>query len=179
MRRVERVIDAIAYITGYFSGWVVIGIMSLTMAEVITRYVLRHPLMLADEFGGYAYAAVSLVALAYTMRQGRHIRVQFVVSRLPATVSNWLRVITLTLALVYACVATQASYTFIVQAFQRNIRSASWLMTPWAWPQMIFPIGFSLLCLILLVEIAQAIRNIRSGVSTEAIAAKKAEEGSI
>jgi len=175
MLKITRVIDGISYYTGYFAGWVVVGIMSLTMIEVISRYVLRKPLMLAAEFGGYSFAAIALVALAYTMKEGRHIRIQFVVSRLPVNVSNWLRVITLTAAFVYAAIASKVSYGFIIDAFERHIRSASHLMTPLAWPQMVLPIGFSLLCLVLMVEIVQAIRNIRAGVSTEAIAKEKAE----
>lgn len=179
MRKIGRVIDVASYITGYFAGWVVVGIMSLTMIEVITRYVLRSPLMLADEFGGYALVTISIIGLAYTLKEGGHIRIRFVVSRLPVKVSNWLRVLTLTIALVYAVVASKVSYGFIVDAFQRHIRSSSWLTTPLAWPQMVIPIGFSLLCLVLMIEIAKAIIDIRSGVSTEAIAEEKAEEGAV
>lgn len=177
MRKIGHVIDIASYVTGYFAGWVVLGIMSLTIIEVITRYVLRHPLMLGDEFGGYALVTISVVGLAYTLREGGHIRIRFLVSRLPVKLSNWLRVITLTIALVYVLVATKVSYGFIVDAFQRHIRSPSWLATPLAWPQMVIPIGFTLLCLILIVEIAKAIINIRSGVSIEALAEEKTEEG--
>ena len=175
MRKLTSIIDGISYYTGYFAGWLVIGIMCLTMIEVISRYVLRHPLMLADEFGGYSFAAIAAVGLAYTMKEGRHIRIQFVVNRLPVKVSNWLRVITLTVAFVYAAIASKVSYSFIIDAFDRHIRSASHLMTPLAWPQMVLPLGFTLLCLVLFAEIVQAIRNIRSGMSTEAIAKEKAE----
>jgi len=179
MRKFERVIDGISYYSGYFAGWLVLGIMGLTMVEVISRYVLRHPIMLADEFGGYSFAAISLIGLAYTMKEGRHIRIQFVVSRLPVKVSNWLRLITLGAALVYAIVASKVSYGFIGDAFDRHIRAASHLMTPLAWPQLVLPIGFTLLSIILAAEVIQVIRNIRSGVSTEAIAKEKAEEGGV
>ena len=179
MRKIARVIDGISYYTGYFSGWLVVGVMSLTMIEVITRYVVRKPLMLADEFGGYSYAAISLIGLAYALKEGRHIRIQFVVSRLPVKLSNWLRVITLTMALAYAIIASKVSYGFIFDAYRRHIGSASWLMTPLWIPQMMLPIGFSLLSLVLVAEIAQAVRNTLSGVSTEAISKKKAEEGAV
>jgi len=179
MRKFVRVIDGISYYSGYFAGWLVLGIMGLTMVEVISRYVLRHPIMLADEFGGYSFAAISLIGLAYTMKEGRHIRIQFVVSRLPVKVSNWLRLITLGAALVYAIVASKVSYGFIGDAFDRHIRAASHLMTPLAWPQLVLPIGFTLLSIILVAEVFQTIRNIRSGVSTEAIAKEKAEEGGV
>ena len=179
MPKLEVIIDRIAYYTGYLAGWIVIGVMGLTMVEVVSRYLLHHPIMLADEFGGYSYAAISLIGLAYTMKEGRHIRIQFVVSRLPVKVSNWLRLLTLTTALVYAVVASKVSYGFIADAFDRHIRSASHLMTPLAWPQLVLPVGFTLLSIILIGEVVKAIKNIRTGVSTEALATEKAEEGGL
>lgn len=176
MRRLERIIDGISYYSGFFTGWLVLGIMGLTMVEVVSRYVLRHPIMLADEFGGYSFAAIALLGLAYTMKEGRHIRIQFVVNRLPVKFSNWLRVITLSAALVYTLIASYVSYSFIADAFQRHIRAASHLMTPLGWPQLVLPIGFTLLSIVLLAEVAKAIRNLRSGVSTEALAKAKDEE---
>jgi len=182
MGKIGRVIELASYVSGYTAGWVVLGIMSLTMVEVISRYILHHPLILCDEFGAYSLVAISFLGLAYCWRERGHIRITFVVSRIPARVSNWLRVVTLTVALVYVSVASKVSYDFIVDAFRRNIKSNSWLMTPLKWPEMVIPIGFTLLALILIIQIFIAIRNIRTGVSTEAIAeekAEKAEEGAI
>jgi len=182
MRKIGRIFESASYTSGYIAGWVVLGIMGLTMVEVVTRYVLHHPLILCDEFGAYSMVAISFLGLAYCWKERGHIRITFLVSRMPARVSNWLRVVTLTVALVYVSVASKVSYDFIADAFQRNIRSNSWIMTPLKWPEMVIPIGFTLLALILIIQIVIAIRNIRMGVSTEAIAeeeVEKAEEGAI
>ncbi len=179
MRKIGRVIEVASYITGYFAGWVLLGIMSLTMIEVVTRYVLHRPLILADEFGGYSLVVISFLGLAYCWKEKGHIRITFVVRRMLARVSNWLRVVTLTVALVYVSVSSKVSYDFVVDAFRRDFRSNSWLMTPLKWPEMVIPIGFTLLALMLVIEVAKAIRNIRTGVSTEAIAEEKTEEGAV
>jgi TRAP-type C4-dicarboxylate transport system permease small subunit len=176
MKRIGRVIGAASYTSGYLAGWVLLGIMTLTIVEVITRYVLHQPLILADEFGAYSLVAVSFLGLAYTWKVRGHIRITFLVRRMPARVSNWLRVGTLTIALVYVGLASKVSYDFIVDAFRRNIMSNSWLMTPLKWPEMVIPIGFAFLSLMLMVEIAKVIRDIRSGVSTEAVSEGEAEE---
>lgn len=176
MRSLERIIDGISNFSGFITGWLILGVMGLTMIEVVSRYILRRPIMLADEFGGYSFAAIAFLGLAYTMKEGRHIRIQFVVNRLPVKISNWLRVFTLSAALVYTMIASYVSYNFIIDAFNRNIRAASHLMTPLAWPQLVLPIGFTLLAIVLLSEVAKAIRNLRSGVSTEALARAKDEE---
>ena len=179
MRKIGRVIEVASYITGYFAGWVLLGIMGLTLIEVVTRYVLHRPLILADEFGGYSLVIISCLGLAYCWQERGHIRITFIVSRMPARVSNWLRVVTLTAALVYVVVVSKVSYDFIVDSYRRGIKSSSWLMFPFWWPQMAIPIGFTLLALMLVIEVAKAIRNIRTGVSTEAIIEEEAEEGAI
>src|SRR3989337_1617815 len=136
MERVWRLIEKISYVAGYASGLTVILILLLTMVEVVTRYVLHQPLILCDEFGGYSLFAISFLGLAYCAREKGHIRITFIVERMPAIVGSWLRVGTLSLALLYAAVASKISWDFLVGSFQRNMRSNSWVMTPLKWPQM-------------------------------------------
>ena len=151
----------------------------VTQRIELTPPRLVHPGILADELGGYSLVIISCLGLAYCWQERGHIRITFLVSRMPVKVSNWLRVVTLTVALVYVVVVSKVSYDFIVDSYQRGIKSSSWLMTPFWWPQMAIPIGFTLLVLILMVDIFIAIRNMRTGVSTEAFAEEKAEEGAI
>lgn len=179
MKRIGRIIGAASYTSGYLAGWVLLGIMTLTIVEVIARYVLHQPLILSDEFGAYSMVAISFLGLAYTWKARGHIRITFVIKRLPAAMSNWLRVGTLTIALVYVGLASKVSYDFIIDAFRRNIMSNSWLMTPLKWPEMVIPIGFTFLFLVLMIEIAKVIRDIKAGVNTEAIAEGEAEESGV
>jgi TRAP-type C4-dicarboxylate transport system permease small subunit len=137
------------------------------MAEVITRYVLRNPLILADEISGYAMVFIAIVGLAYAMREGSHIRITFVVSNLPVKFSNWLRVFTLFLFLVYSSLAASTSYEFLALTISRGVRSNSWLLTPLVWPRMALPIGFILLGIFLLMELIKAIEDARAGRQNE------------
>ena len=86
---------------------------------------------------------------------------------------------TLSIALVYAGLGTKMGYDFIVYAFGRNIKSNSWLMTPLQWPELVMPIGFALLTLVLLIEVIKAVINMRSGIITEKTYAEKATETTI
>ena len=54
-----RGLKEVAYGVGYFAGYILLGIIALTMIEVLTRYVLRQPLILCDEFGGYSLFAIT------------------------------------------------------------------------------------------------------------------------
>lgn len=167
MEKVWKGIDKVSYVVGYAAGWILLGIIALTMVEVLTRYVLRQPLILCDEFGGYSLFAITFLGLAYCAKEKGHIRITFIVERMKPKVSSRIRVVTLSLVLLYAVIGSKISWDFLINSFQRNIRSNSWLMTPLKWPQMVLPIGFTLFSLVLIMEIARTIRAIHSGLKVE------------
>jgi TRAP-type C4-dicarboxylate transport system permease small subunit len=163
VKKVARIINEICLAASYVGGVVLMGIMCLTMVEVISRYLLNHPLILCDEFGGYSLVVLTFLGLAYCWRDRGHIRISFVVNKLPPKLSGYIRVVTLILALVYVALATKVSWSFLAGSFQRDMRSNSWLMTPLKWPQAAIPIGFSLLLMILVIEVVRAFHLIKAG----------------
>ena len=60
MKRLGYIVEKIADIGGYFSGWLVFLMMILVFVEVFMRYVLRRPPMVADEFSAYMTDQVDL-----------------------------------------------------------------------------------------------------------------------
>ena len=163
MKKIALIINGICLAASYAGGLVLMGIICLTMVEVVSRYLLNHPLILCDEFGGYSLVALTFLGLAYCWRDRGHIRITFVVTRLPPKLSGYLRLVTLILALAYVALATKVSWTFLAGSIQRDMRSNSWLMTPLKWPQSAIPVGFSLLLMILIIEVVRAFHLIKSG----------------
>lgn len=141
--------------------------MLLVLAEVFTRYVLNRPLMLSDEFAAYMLVAVSFLAAAYTWKEKGHVRITAMVSRLPPRLSSWLRLIALLLALGVAAVLSQSAYSYLQTSFKLRMASGTWLHFPLQGPQMTLIIGFILLSLLIMVEIALAIKKLRRGESIE------------
>ena len=169
MIKVSRIIGTISKIGGYFSGVLVLLMMCLIMYEVFMRYVLNSAPSIADSISAYMYVAVVFTGLAYTWKEGGHVRVEFLVSRLSTKISKWLRLAMLLIALAYVTVATKACYDFVIDAYDRGIRSQTWLRIPMQWPELPLAIGFSLLSLQLIVEIIKAIMDIRSATGEKAI----------
>lgn len=169
MRRIGTIIDKIADLGGYFSGWLVPLMMMLVVVEVFMRYVLRQPLMVADEFSAYMLVALSYLGIAYTWRQGGHVRVAVLVSRLPSRASSWIRFIGLILVFIFLLELDRVAYKMIVYALKINLRSSTWLMVPLFWPQLTVFIGFMLLTLLVGVDIIRAIGKIRAGEKVEEI----------
>jgi TRAP-type C4-dicarboxylate transport system permease small subunit len=158
-----RLVGKLSYGTGYLAGLVLLAIIALTMAEVVSRYVLRNPLILSDELGGYALVAIACLGLAYCAMEKGHIRITFIVERLDPRTAGWIRLVTLTLGLVFVAVAAWVSWQFLADSFTRNMRSNSMLMTPLKWPQMALPVGFTLFALVMLAQLVRAIRDFRAG----------------
>ena len=167
MNRLVSVIERIAYLGGYLSGWLVPLMMMLVVVDVFMRYVMHRPLMVSDEFSAYMLVALSFLGLAYTWRQGGHVRIEIVVTRLSPRVYNWVRLIGLILTFIFMIELDRAAYKMIVYALQINLRSSTWLMFPLFWPQLTVFIGFVLLTLLLVIDI------FRFGVKV--LAGKKAE----
>ena len=120
-----------AYGVGYATGYILLGIIALTMIEVITRYVLNQPLILCDEFGGYSLFAITFLGLAYCAKEKGHIRITFLVERISAKTASRLRILTLCLCLaLYRQLPARVSWEFLFLSFKRGMKSNSWLMTP-------------------------------------------------
>jgi TRAP-type transport system small permease protein len=163
----------LSYASGYLAGLVLLAIIGLTMAEVVSRYVLKNPLILSDELGGYALVAISCLGLAYCAIEKGHIRITFIVERFNPCTAGWIRLLTLALGLVFVAVAAWVSWQFLADSFARNMRSNSMLMTPLKWPQMALPVGFTLFFVVALAQLVTAIAELRAGRPAERFGAEE------
>ncbi len=168
LKRTGALLDRVAYVSGYIAGWVLLIMMALIIVEVITRYVMRHPLILADEISAYMLVFVSIVGLAYTMSTRGHVRISFLVQLMPPKFRSWVRVFTLSLFLAYSVVATVVGYQLAIQGYTRGMASNTYIMTPWWIPMAAIPLGFTLLTLSLVATLARSVRDVRAGIDIEA-----------
>ena len=164
----ETVLHKIVYLGGYLSSWLVPIMMVLVFTEVVARYGFRRPLMVADEFSAYMLVTIAYLGTAMTWKERGHVRITALVDILPTRAAAWLRLITLTIALVMAIVVTRSTYMYLMRSFQVHMRSSTWLNFPLQGPQLTILIGFILLSLLLLLEIIHNIASIRAGQYKEA-----------
>jgi TRAP-type C4-dicarboxylate transport system permease small subunit len=141
--------------------------MMLVLFEVVMRYVVHQPPIVADEVSAYMLVALSFIGLAYTWKERGHVRITALVSRLPARVSSWIRLVMLFMALGISVMLTRASYEYLAFSFKIHMTSATHLRVPLQGPQTPLFIGFALLTLLLVVEVAKAIVKLRAGQKVE------------
>ena len=161
MNSLKKVINIIEKLTDVLSGRlqavVIFLLMVMLLVEVLTRYILRAPLSIAEEMGGYMLVSITFMGLAYTWKEKGHVRVTLIISRLPERAARLIRLITLIMATVFTLPLIKACYDLLADSLLFESRSGSWLRTPLVYPQIILLVGAVLLFLQLLVEIVKAI----------------------
>ncbi len=163
MRQLAALIEKVAYLGGYLSGWLVPLMMLLVVVDVFMRYAMHRPLMIADEFSAYMLVALSFLGFAYTWREKGHVRVEVVVNYLPPRVYAWVRLVGLVLTFSFMLEMNRSAYKMVTYALAMKMRSSTWLMFPLVWPQLTILVGFVLLTLLVLVDICRTAGRIRRG----------------
>lgn len=81
---IDRIASSIDRLSGLLC-WVAIaallGLIAVTLFEVFVRYVLNAPTLWSSDIGYMLNGALFLLATAYTLRTGGHIRVDFFSAR--------------------------------------------------------------------------------------------------
>ena len=161
MKALQKVVNIIEKLTDILSGRlqavIIFLLMVMLLVEVLTRYILRSPLSIAEEMGGYLLVSITFMGLAYTWKEKGHVRVTLIFSRLPQKVARPIRFVTLIMATAFTLPLIKACYDLLVDSLFFESRSGSWLRTPLVYPQTILLVGAVLLFLQLVVEIIKAI----------------------
>ena len=161
MRLLVRIIETVSEIlSGHVQAWLTMALMILVMVDVISRYVMHDPLAISDEYGGFCLVAITCIGLAYAWKTRSHVRVEFIIKRLPVRMRQWLRLFTLFLAIVFTGFMVYGAIKLVSISLMFGTRSTSWLRTPVAWPQMTIVIGAILMFLQLIVEIIKQITKL-------------------
>ncbi len=75
MNRFSNTIDRVTTTLGRVSAWLVLGIVTLQFALVVARYIFGLGSIWLTEAVIYGHAALFLLASAWTLREGGHVRV--------------------------------------------------------------------------------------------------------
>lgn len=73
-------------------AWGILGMASLTIANVLARTFFGHSLAAAEELSAFAIIAITFVGLSYAAAQGRHIRMSAFYDALPRRARRRLRI---------------------------------------------------------------------------------------
>jgi len=145
------------------------GVMILLMAwgetyGVVKRYVFRAPDPLAYELSTMLLLFCGVLAVAGVEWLDRHLRNDLVASRFPQRMQVIvLRTIFPLLALIFCAVLTWKSVGNALYALQiGQVTQSTWAL-PLAPIKFVIPLGYTLLCLVLIGKFCQGIALLRGG----------------
>ncbi len=130
---------------GYVAGLgnLVMGLM--LFFEVIMRYFLGSPTIWTGEVSGYIFIWTMFVGAAYTLRQGKHIRIDLLITYLPERTRAIFDVFTGVIGFVFCLLVTYQSWEMVSSAVLLGKLSTTPLRVPQWIPQSSMVIGFALL----------------------------------
>lgn len=153
---VSWVIHAIGWVAeqmGMLAGMLTLLVMAVVVYEVVVRYILKSPTSWSLEVTELLIPVCVFFSLAYALRLGRHINVDFVTSRLSRTKQFVLSVITSVLSLIYFALLTWRLGVRTLYTLSNNVRTTGVTPLPISPTCILIFVGSFVVCLALGVQI--------------------------
>jgi TRAP-type mannitol/chloroaromatic compound transport system permease small subunit len=157
LTRLLRLLDRVSGTTGAVAAWLVLPLIAASCYEVFSRYVLGAPTFWAFEVGYMVMGAHFLIGLAYTLREGEHVRVDFFYAR--ASRKGQALIDTFTYAALLLPFSAWLAFGFwekVLKAYASHERSGMSAFNPVIWPFRL--VMFAAFALLALQAVAQLIR---------------------
>ncbi len=131
--------------------------------DVLARFILGAGTKMAVEFSGYLLVAIVFLGLAYTHKADAHIRVDFLIKKLPERFIKWFKVMDSMVFLFYVIFLGYFGFDSVMTSYQFGTTSRTGIDII-IWPfQLMIPIGLVLTSLLLICNICRDVAdNIRN-----------------
>ena len=144
----SRVIDALNERVGHLVYWLILAAVLVSAGNASVRYAFDTSSNGWLELQWYLYSAVFLLAAGYTLLHNEHVRIDVIISHLPARLRAWIDLVGgLLFLLPMAVIIMVLAWPMVVESYARNEFSADagGLLR---WPvKLLIPVGFLLLAL--------------------------------
>lgn len=162
IHRLDSLIDRASHFLLILSGVLVLLMAWVVTYGVIKRYAFHAPDPYTYEISTMFLLFCGVLAVAAVEKVDRHVRNDILVSRFPEGVQRiMLRIIFPFLALIFVVILTWKSGSNALYALRIGQVSSS----PWAVPlapiKFVIPIGYALLCLVLIGKFCQGLAQLK------------------
>ena len=160
VQKFERWVGTLSKFLMYLCSFLLAVMLFLSTSDVIGRYLLNRPIVGALETLEILLPAIVLLSLAYTQQEKAHVTVDILVSHLPKRPRAIFGIVTTGWAIVLFAIIflqgiSQVSLYHQTQMVITNIAVPVFL------PRILVPIGAVCVCLVLIVDLLQWIRELR------------------
>lgn len=141
----DRLIEACAY-----AACLILAFMTVAISiEVVLRSFFKMTLEFTDEYSGYMVLATMALGVAYCREKNALLTVDFIINRLSKSARARVDLIYGVAALAFCLMLLYYVGNFWLQTIARKMTAPTMQHTPLWIPQMLLPLGFGLLCLVM------------------------------
>ena len=113
-----------------------------------------------DDFAAYALAGAAFLALPYTLKEGAHIRVTFMLGRIyDSRLRLYFEVFCLVAAALVGMYLTWTSVLYVWNSYALNDMATTYYATPLWIPRLVMPIGLGVFLVAIVEELVNCIRG--------------------
>ena len=144
--------------SGYLSGFCIVLITLIITAQIVGR-MFGFIVPSAEDFSGYALAAATFFGLAYTFREGGHIRVTLVIQKWRAGPRLIQELLVLFMALLLVSFMSFYSIHMVWESYIFEEVSSGYVSIPIWMPQVPVAIGIVMLNIAILDDLITLLRG--------------------
>lgn len=155
MNTLRIFINKISTLTGYISGYCILIMGIILFFEVLVRYVFNSPTIWTAEIATYLFMWAMFSGLAYTLKNGKHVRIDILIELLPDRIVQFMDLITCTVGLAFSGLVTFQAFDIFMNTLKYGKLSPTPLQVPLWIPTLGLVTGFLILTaqfLVMLLE---------------------------
>lgn len=160
MDKLIRLSERLVVGIGVFAALLLVPLVLATTWEVVSRYALGAPTIWAYEVGYTLTGSHFMLALAYTLRLGEHIRIDVFSGRMPAHVRRIIDLMAYATVLPILLWLDFTLWHYMAEAYARGETSGQSALNLPVWPyRAVFTLAFAALALQVLCEFLKTLRT--------------------
>lgn len=164
IRWAERLIGAV----GIAAAMLIVPLVLATTWEVFARYVFGAPTIWAYEVGYVLTGSHFLLGLAYTLRQGEHIRIDVLAGKMSTTTRRRIDTVVYGVMIPVLLWLTWTLFNYFARGYAQGERSGQSALNLLVWPfRLVFLLAFAMLALQVLCEFLKSLQPHRGALTAE------------
>lgn len=163
MKSFVRLCDRLSDVCGIASGVLMVLSTVLVLAEILVRTAFSKTLYITEEYSGYLMAAMTFLALAYTLKEKSHIRMTFLHTIAKGKTKVWVDIFAYCVGFAFCGILTYTTADFFWDAVVTKSRSMQISQTYMAIPQFFMPFGTLVMTLQFAAEALRSFLLLQSG----------------
>lgn len=142
---IEKTLEASVSLGLRIAQLAIVCMMALITCDVIARNVFRTSLLISDEVSGYLLVVMTFFGIAYSLRTGSLLRIEFILLALPKRLRAIVDVVFDVAALIVCLLLLRAMVRFTWITWEREAIAPTLIETPLWIPQLAMPLGMVIL----------------------------------